>query len=272
MAQLWLIKIMRIFLIAIFLLASAIPTIAQSNAQIERELVAFIKEFQKYSTYSGNYDGDKLAAAQDTFEAKLLKYTKLPSTLSYKFSQLGEQMYIATSDDGKFRIYSWDLEDGGTMHNFARVYQFIGADGKVYSKTDEASTAEDEGGPGSFVTDIFMLDTNAGKVYIVCSTFIGSTQDHGQSADLYKIEGNKLNDKVKLIKTKSGLTNSLSFAYNFFSVVDRKERPVRLISFDKRTKTLKIPVVIEDQEFQNGRVTNRTISYRFDGTYFVKVS
>jgi hypothetical protein len=179
-------------------------------------------------------------------------------------------MYNATSDDGRFRIYSWDLEDGGTMHNFARVYQYQGASGKVYSKTD--APVEEEDGAGGFVTDIFTLDTKGGKVYIVCSTFIGSTQDHGQSADLYKIEGNKLNDKVKLIKTKSGLTSSLSFAYSFFSVVDRPGRPVKLISFDKKTNTLKIPVVIEDEEFRSGRVTNKFISYRFDGTYFVKVN
>jgi hypothetical protein len=260
---------MQIFISLIFCLALTVSAFAQTNAQIERELVAGIKEIEKYSTYTGNYDGDKLSAAQEAFEAKLLKYTKIPATLSYKFPGLDESMNIATSDDGKFRIYSWDLQDGGTMHNFARVYQFVGTDGKVYSQTDAKS---EEGDSGSFVTDIFTLDTNSGKVYIVCSTFIGSTQDHGQSADLYKIEGNKLNDKVKLIKTKSGLTNSLSFAYNFFSVVDRSERPVRLISFDKKTKTLKIPVVIEDEEYRNGRVTNRFISYRFDGSYFVKVS
>jgi hypothetical protein len=75
-----------------------------------------------------------------------------------------------------------------------------------------------------------------------------------------------------LIKTASGLTDSLGFSYNFFSVVERRERPVKLISFDKKTNTLKIPVVIEDKEFSNGRVTNRFISYRFNGTYFVKVS
>lgn len=261
---------MKIFVIAIFLFASVVSAFAQSNAQIERELVAAIKEIQKYSVYAGAYDEEKLPKAQDAFAEKLLKYTKIPATLNYKFAALGESMYIATSEDGKFRIYSWDLEDGGTMHDFARVYQYQAADGKVYSKTDEP--VEEEDGAGSFVTDIFTLDTSSGKVYIVCSTFIGSTMDNYQSAGLYKIKDGKLNEKVKLIKTKSGLTESLGFEYNFFSVVDRKERPVRLISFDKKTKTLRIPVVIEDKEFPNGRVTNKFISYQFNGTYFVKVS
>ena len=178
-------------------------------------------------------------------------------------------MMNATSEDGNFRVYSWDTETGGTMHDYARVYQFRGADGKVYSRTDDSG---EEGDMGSFVYAIYTVNSKAGKIYIVCSNFIGSSQDHSQSADLYKIEGNKLKDKVKLIKTNSGLTHTVYFGYNFFSVVDRKERPVKLILFDKKTNTLKIPVVIENEKFPNGQVTDRFINYRFNGTNFVKIN
>lgn len=258
-----------ILVICCFLVLS-ITVFPQTPQTIEQELVAAIKELQTYSTYGSNYDEDKLAKANENFLKKMLEQTKVPSTLSHKFNVLKEHLHIATSEDGKFRLYSWDTEDGGTMHEFTRVYQYQGADGKVYSKTDEETEDEGEGGGGSFVTDVFTVDASDGKFYIVCSTFIGSTNDHYQSADLYKIEGANLFDKVKLIKTKSGLTNTLGFEYNFFSVFQRKERPIRLISYDKKTKTLKIPVVIEDKEFPNGRVTNKFISYTFDGTYFVK--
>lgn len=254
-------------IIALFLLIFSVFSFAQTPQKIEQELVAGIKEVKNYSTYGGNYDEDKLAKANEEFLKKMLEYTKDSSTLSYKFSVLKDHLYIATSEDGKFRLYSWDTEDGGTMHSFARVYQYLGSDGKVYSKTEEKT---EDGDMGSFVYDVFGVDTKEGKVYIVCSTFIGSTNDHYQSADLYKVEDTDLIDKVKLIKTKSGLTNSLSFEYNFFSVFQRKERPIKLISYDKKTKTIKIPVVIEDKEFPNGRVTNKFISYTFDGTYFVK--
>ena len=259
---------MKVFAVFLVFLVFSFSAFGQSNVQIERNLVAALKEIQKYSVYAGNYDEEKIEKAQAVFEETLLKYTKMSATLGYKFGELSQLMYVATSDDAKFRIYSWDLEDGGTMHNFARVYQYLGADGKVYSITDKL----EEGDPGSFVYDIFSLDAVGDKVYIVCSNFIGSTQDHGQSADLYQIAGSELKDKVKLIKTKSGLTDTLNFGYNFFSIVDRSERPVKLISFDRKTKTLKIPVVIEDKEFPNGRVTNRFISYRFDGKYFVKAN
>ncbi len=232
--------------IVLILFVFAFSAFAQSNAKIEQELVGAINDVKKYSNYGDNFDSDKLSEANDVFEEKLLKYTKIPATLQYKFSELGKLMFNATSDDGKFRIYSWDTESGGTMHDFSRVYQYQGADGKVYSKTDEV-TEEEGGGVGSFVTDIFTVDSKTGKIYVVCATFIASTKDISQSANLYKITGNKLVDKVKLIKTKSGLTDSLSFGYDFFSVVDRPERPLRLILYDKKTKQLKIPVVINDK-------------------------
>lgn len=241
---------------------------AQTPQKIEQELVKNIKEVQKYSNYGSKYDSDKLIAANNVFEKNLLKYTKLPSTLSYYFPALNKLMMNATSDDGNFRVYTWDSEAGGTMHEYYRIYQYRGGDGKVYSKTEDS--AEEDGGAGSFVYDVFTVNAKSGKIYIVCSNFIGSNVDHYQSADLFTIKGNAIQEKVKLIKTASGLTHTLSFEYNFFSVVDRKERPIKLIKFDKKSNTLKIPVVVEDKEFMNGRVTDKFISYKFNGMYFVK--
>ena len=259
-------KLLKLFVFLLFIASVS----AQTPQRMEQELIKNLKELEKYSSYGSNYDEEKNSQANEVFETNLLKYTKLASTLSYNFPLLNKLMLNATSEDGNFRIYSWDTETGGTMHDYARVYQFRGADGKVYSRTDD-NTGE-EGDMGSFVYAIYTVNSKAGKIYIVCSNFIGSTQDHYQSADLYRIEGYALKDKVKLIKTASGLTDTLNFEYNFFSVVNRKERPIKLILFDKKTNILKIPVVVNDKEFPNGRVTNKFISYKFNGTNFVKVN
>jgi len=156
------------------------------------------------------------------------------------------------------------------MHEYSRIYQFQGADGKVYSKTEDNSAMD--GGAGSFVYAIYMVDDKDGNIYIVSSNFIGSTQDHYQSAALFRIEGNELKDKIKLIKTSSGMTDALNFEYNFFSVADRTDRPIKLILFDRKANTLKIPVVVNTKEFPNGKVTKKFIDYRFDGKYFVRVN
>lgn len=259
---------MKTFIVTLLLsLLTALPVCAQTNAQIEKDLVAAVKVIDKYSTYGGNHDEGKLNEANDALEAKLLKYGKIPATLTYKFPRLAKQMHIATSGDGRFRIYSWDRGDGGTMHDYARVYQYKGGDSKVYTKHE---WTEEDGGDGSFVYDIFSVATKRGAIYIVCSTSIGDRSDHYQSADLFKITGGKLDANIELIKTKTGLTTTLGFEYNPWSISDRNGSH-ELITFDKKTNTLKIPVVIEDKEYPNGKVTDKKISYKFNGTYFVKV-
>ena len=244
----------------------AFSAFGQTNAEIEQELVGHIKAIQKWSAYGNDYNEALLSKENAIFKEKLLKYTKMASTLKYKFSELDKYLYLSTSEDGKFRIYSWDTEDGGTMHNFENVYQFQGNDGKVYSKSSDL----EEGDAGAFVSDIFDIDTSKGKVYLARFSSILSNADAYQSINLFKIEDNSLDDKIKLIKTKSGLRSSLGFEYDFFSVVDRAERPIKLILYDKETKTIKIPVVIVDKDFRNGRVTGKFINYKFDGTYFLK--
>jgi hypothetical protein len=254
------------YLVSFIFLVFAFSAFGQTNAEIEQELVGHIKNIQKWSNYRSDTNEDLLSKENNIFKEKLLTYTKIASTLNHKFRKLGKYLYLSTSEDGKFRIYSWDTEGGGSMHFFENVYQFQGKDGNLYSKSSDL----EEGDAGGFVSDIFDVDTRNGKVYLARFSSILSNKDAYQSINLFNIEGNSLNDKIKIIKTKSGLTNTLGFGYDFFSVVNRKERPVKLILYDKETKTIKIPVVIEDKDFKSGKVTGKFINYKFDGAYFLK--
>lgn len=258
--------IIKLFLTILFLFTFS--TFAQTPQKIEKELISLYAKVSKNSAYSGDSDFDSLAKANDDFKVKMLQYTKIGATLKYKFDELNKEITITTSEDGKLRAYSWDRLDGGTMHFFETVYQFLGQDSKVYSQTVE----REEGDAGGFVYDIFSVETKSGKIYLICNYGIGSSQDRGEGVKLFRIDSSKLNDQVKLIKTKSGLTNSIGFSYNFFSVVDKKDNNGGQIVFDKNAKILKIPLVIEDKKFENGRVTDKFINYKFDGTYFVKVN
>jgi hypothetical protein len=263
-------RLFEVNFVALFLLVFALSAFGQTNEKIEQELVGHIKNILEWSNYtnrSGENLSEKLFKENEIFKKKLSKYTKRLSTLKYKFPRLAEDINISTSEDGKFRIYSWDTETGGTIHRFENVYQYKGKNGKVYSKSYELSEME----PGGFYTDIFQVKTKKETIYLARFSAILMTSLSYQSIDLFKIENKSLNDKIKLFKTKMGLQNYIGFEYNFFSVVDRPERPIKLILFDKKTKTLEIPVVIEDEKFPNGRVTNKFISYRFNGKYFVKV-
>ena len=85
-------------------------------------------------------------------------------------------------------------------------------------------------------------------IYLGVSTFIGSTSLSGQTIRAFKINGNRLNRNAKVIRTSSGITDSIGFEYDFFSVVEHPERPIKLFSFDEKNVSFKFPVVIEDEK------------------------
>lgn len=252
-------------LVVIFL--SIGTAFSQTARAFESSLLKRLLAIDRWSNYGSTPDYEKLEVENDAFKRDLLKYTKVAATLAYPFTKLQKQMYIVTSRDGRLRIYSWDRQTGGTMHDFDSVYQYRGKSGKVYSWT---STDEEDSG-GVFYHDLFQVDSPRGVIYLPVSTFIGSTSLAGQTISAVRIEGEKLNTKANVIRTASGVTNSISFGYDFFSVADRPERPVRLFRFDAPGRAFTFPVVIEDEKTPQGRVTNKLIRYRFDGTYFVKV-
>lgn len=255
--------------VALFICSAFVHGFAQDLKTIEHKLVTHLANLEKWSNYGDKPDYDKAEKENDLFKKDLLRFGRLAPTLSYTFPLLKGKMFVATSKDGTFRIFSWDRQTGGTMHDFDSVFQYRGKSGRVYTWT---RTGDEEDGAGSFYMQIFQVSTPEGPVYLANYTGVGSTSLGFQGIELYAVEGEKLNTKVKLIRTNSGLTNTVSFEYDFFSVVDHPERPVKLFLFDEAKRSFRFPVVIEDSTTPQGRVTKRFITYRFTGSYFVKVS
>jgi hypothetical protein len=259
------------FLTILFLFVFVGIAAAQTPTEIEDELLAHFKTLNAASSYGSDSDVDVQDRENKAILDALLKYAKRADVLNFVFPRLSKEMTIRTSKDKNFRAYSWDCECGGTMHDFYNVIQYR-AGGKVNSWAETTSDDTDEGGAGSFIHDIFQMPAGGATIYITVSTFRASTSLNGQSIDIWRINGGGLQPRAKLIKTKEGLTDSISFAYDFFSVVDHPERPVRLVFFDEKTRSFKFPVVIEDDETPQGRVTNKFITYKFNGKYFVKTN
>ena len=235
---------------------------------IEKELlkdlrkISYWKDFEAADSTISPWDS--LSKANENFNKKLLYYTSQePSTLTYSFPELQkEHLIITTSKDKAFRIYSWDTDEGGSMRFFQNIFQFkIGI--KVVSKNSDEQL--DEGDPGGFYSEIFMLKTGGKTYYLAIFNAVYSSKDCYQGLQAFSIELNTLNFNAKIIKTQTGVKNKIGFNFDFFSVVDRKERPLRLISFDENEKIFRIPIV-----WENGKVTNKQITYKFDGKFFVK--
>jgi hypothetical protein len=238
--------------------------LAQSPAAVESEILNHLKDIASSGTYTGEYDETKNNQANEALKQTLIRNSKRLDILKYSFPKLRDEMFIATSPDGKLRIYSWDLQTGGTMHDYSSVFQYQGKNGAIYTKAEDA----DDESAGAFWTQIFQLGSSAVPIYIANSTFIGQSNIHGQSIEILRIVGEKL-ERPKLIRTRSGLQNSVDFIYDPYSL---RERPERLVFYSVEKQTFGFPVVIEDKEFGNGRVTDRFIIYRFNGQYFVKAN
>src|SRR5262249_4480390 len=146
--------------LAIILMMLPIAAFAQGPASAEKDLLATLKLIDQYSTYTGDYNEDKLDEANDRLRASLLKYVKRLDVHKYSCRELRKEMYVVTSPDGDFRIYSWDMETGGTMHYYDCVIQYKGhLTNEVFARHYTSGGTED---PGAFYSQIAQVDIPLG--------------------------------------------------------------------------------------------------------------
>lgn len=236
--------------------------------KIDDELYNSYKKIKAYRFDSDTIAWDALEIENKLFKDKIENYTsKYSSTLTYNFPLLKENnIHIVSSEDKLFRIYSWNTWQGGTMDDFQVIYQYK-SDGKIYSKNPNNFGIPENDYYIPFFSIIYTLKTNTKTYYLAVYNGSYSSKDVSQSIKVFSIENNQLNEEVKIIKTQSGLTNAIDVYFDFFSVVDRPERPLELIKYDSDKKIIYIPIVLE-----NGKVTKRFITYKFNGEYFERIN
>ena len=234
--------------------------LAQSTKSFEPDLLRSFKKIaywrdNQYSDTTGTLV-DSLANANNVFAKKLKHYSeKFPLSITNSFDSLKEYLYISTSADGLFRIYSWDTWTGGTMHFFENVMQY--KSGTITKAIIDTPKEEGDSRPNYY--KMYTFKANGKSCYLAVYLFIGSSIDIAEGIHIYTIEKGKLVD-VKLIKTHSGLHGDLSYEVQTNSY----DRP--RIHFDSATKTVYLPLVDEDNNF-----TSKFIQYKFTGQYFERV-
>ncbi len=260
---------MRLFKLFLFVGCCFIVSnsFAQSPQAIEADLR---KSFKKINYWDERIHdttinaGDSLDNANNAFGEKLKLYTeKYPSTLNYPFNSLKKQyLNICSSDDGLFRIYSWDTGGGGTMREFENVMQC-----KTGNRTKSELLVNSEDLRVPFYSNLYTFKTGNKTYYLGVFGFIESSRYAGAGIKVFAIENNKLNMNVKLLKTQSGLKNEISYEYDFGSIAYTPFEKRAAITFDTATQSIWIPVVT-----QKGNVTKKLITYKFTGQYFEKVN
>jgi hypothetical protein len=241
---------------------------AQHPYSIEQELRSYFEKIDYWARFNDSAHPDlskfdSLEAANQIFRSSLLAHTAAyPSTMNYEFKELEALgLHIRTSPDRQFRIYSWDTYTGGTAHIYDAVMQYK-SDNKVYSRSVHAP----DGDFSRWYSNIYQLKTEQHTWYIGLYHAIFSAKDHYQGVKLFTIENSRLNDQPKLFKTRSGLRNELGFSFNFFSVANRPERPVKLIYYEEDEQKLFLPEVLQD-----GKVTKKMMIYQFNGDHFIQI-
>lgn len=248
----------------IHLLASMLlvyPVCAQSLEVGERSILQHLNKIQSLGDQHGPGAPEDLPDSLDEENSRLgnalQKLTsEIAPSIRYKFSQLVDHgMSIATSKDGLFRIYSWDAESGGSAHTINSVYQYkVGQ--TVFSKY-----VEDTMFSGT-VSGIHLLAVKDKKYYL-CLSFLRIAGLRGyETVQAFCLDGETLNNTALIIKTKSGLTDRLGFAF----LMDESWSGKDQIRYNDSTKIIRFPVVLE-----GGHITKRKITYKFNGLYFEKV-
>ncbi|WP_326985029.1 hypothetical protein VUJ46_11020 [Chryseobacterium sp. MYb264] len=243
-----------------FIICILISTLsyAQKGA-FEAKEVYFATEYKKIRE-NNDYDNKDIESVQ--FSKDFKKFiSENPETLNYSFKQFKEiGIDVVTSEDKKLRFYVWDTELGGTMKSYDQIIQY--SSGKqvktVYTKDQEENH--------HFVSEILKTDINNVNYYLVIFNGIFSTMDQSQAVQAFTIRHNELIDSDKIFKTKTKSLNKIEANFDFFSVVDRPERPLKLIKFDHNN--LYIPVVND-----KGVVSNKYLIYQKnkDGFQYIGV-
>src|SRR3712207_1559085 len=108
----------KLYLLLLFT-STSVLCYGQTPAPAERVLLQHFQRIGYWQEHQEmNYDS--LGKANDAFLRRLLAFPRRdPSTLGQPFSSLvREGLLVATSPDGRFRMYSWDTGLGGTLRDY----------------------------------------------------------------------------------------------------------------------------------------------------------
>ena len=258
-------KYLNFYLIILFLFIST-ALFAQTPRQIEADL---LKSCKKISYWQDKAFGaatdtqgalDSMGNADDVFAKKLKQCAeKFPQTITYPFNSLKKEFVdISTSTDGLFRIYSWDNMEGGTMRYFVNVFQY--RSGTKTIAILDAPGPDGDNRPNYY--QIYTFKTRNKTYYLALTLAIASGRIHEGGIVVFSIDDGKLNTDAKIIKTKTGLHNQITYGYD---PTLTEEKINSNIHFDTATQSIYIPVVLGQ------KLTNKYIIYKFTGQYFERV-
>ncbi len=231
---------------------------------LEKKLVKSIRKINHWKThffsfYEKDEIYDSLYYENALFKGMLLDYTvSEPNTISHPFDSLRKYIDIASSEDNKFRIYSWYIgNDEEDMGFFINIYQYE-SEGKIYNTMINYDDMYD---PKGYYSTIHSVDIGEDStVYMGYFHAFYSPFDFSESLQTFMIKDGVLNDSIDVFIKNDTLMNSIEVLYNPLS---QKKHMKQLIQYNLDKKIVKIR-----QTDNNGVLLRKFKKLTFNGKQF----
>ncbi len=154
---------------------------------------------------------------------------------------------------------------GGTMPDIKILIEYQAPDG---IKVIDPFAGMEGGNAGTWISKIREIHSTSGHTYyLIISGAVGDGRHVGEVADAYEIQGNNLNTKVPLFKTKKESLSEISYSSS------RETQDRNRFKLSKDGRTFLVPLAIyktkADKEQYFATLTRKSLKYEFDGEHFV---
>lgn len=250
------------------LLLSGIAVRGQTPAEIEHQLLVPWGRMHYWGSHFSFEDStidrvDSLEKADTAFHKEFAKaINSCPVCLAYNFPALRDSgLVITTSTDGKFRIYAWDNESGGSMRYFDHVLQFQSPRG-IKATTLGGSSEDEEIG---WYELIHPFKTATATYYLAFSRAIVFGVGRVETVRAFRIGNNALIGPIKLFQKGSQLKDNISLEFRDFDHRRTQKPMLHALKYDSTQQTIRVPSLDE----MNGSPSPPYTTYHWTGSYFL---
>lgn len=245
---------------------------AQTAQQAEQQIKAYTEQLQywryQYSPEDSGVDPNAIRADSILHYNKVLvnyleNVGKSNTVLKGKFTTgADDEIKVASSDDGKMRVYSWDTETGDEMHIYNAVLQYeVGGVAKTKVLKDISVSADNKKNPGFLYPEILTVNDNR-RYYLLVYSGILSSKDAVKGVRAFVINNNEIED-ANIFQTREGASNKIEYTYDYFSNYDYKKMAEKQVINMKKDK-LYIPLA------DAGKINGKWNVYKWQGDKFIK--
>lgn len=249
----------------VLLLLISTKCFAQSLEESEGKICHYFDRINYWDLNVLNDKDDSLSIYNDALFSYLTSFlSSNPSSIEAKFELANSKnLHVLTSADGKFRIYCWNTQQGGTMQFFRTIYQFSNLN-KVFVLP---IGIEEEDDNGSFCYDLNQISINDKAYYIISSVSIGSSAVY-----YYQIAIKTVNDSIltdsPIIKDGAKMKSDIGYEIDLANNANRENGNARdnmQLDYDREKNLIILPFIND-----NDKVTEKKIRYKFNGKYFAR--